>query len=59
MYRIRLALENTQTGDSQMLIYQFDPATLTQAKWSAAFPAVSAALQALVAASTPKEPATW
>lgn len=59
MYKINLTLSNPQTGDSQSLVYQFDPALLTQAKWNAAFPSVQAALTTLQTASTPKEPPTW
>lgn len=59
MYKIRLTLENPITGDSKAMIFQFDPPTLDQAKWSSAFPDVRAELDALIATSTPKEPATW
>lgn len=59
MYKITLTLLNPQTGDSNELTYQFDPATITQAKWDAAFPAVQAQLTALVTLSSPKEVATW
>lgn len=59
MYRIQLLLLNPMGNDSETLAFQFDPATLTQAKWSAAFPTVQASLNTLVQRSTPKEPPTW
>lgn len=59
MYRITLTMENPITGDRKAMIYQFDPDLLTQTKWNAAFPDVRAELDALIASSTPKEPATW
>ena len=59
MYRINLTFSNPITGDNQVLAFEFDPATLTQAKWDAAFPAVQAALATLQARSTPLEPPTW
>lgn len=59
MFRIRLSLENPLTGDSEGMVFQFDPASLTQAKWNTAYAAVAAKLATLVANSTPKEPATW
>lgn len=59
MYKINLTLSNPLTGDSEVLIFQFDPATLTQAKWNAAFATLQASLNALKARSTPLEPATW
>jgi hypothetical protein len=59
MYRINLTLTNAMTGDSVTMTFQFDPATLTQAKWNAAFPSVQAQLVGLQQLSTPKEPATW
>ena len=59
MYRIRLTLENPITGDSEALIFQFDPPSLTQTKWNNAYTAVKGKLDTLVAESTPKEPATW
>lgn len=59
MYTITLSLRNPITGDSEVMTYQFDPATLTQAKWSAAFTAVQAKLTTLVSRATPLEPPTW
>lgn len=59
MFIIDLTLRNPITGDSEAMIFQFDPVTLDQAKWNSAFPAVRARLDALVASSTPKEPPTW
>ena len=60
MYKITVTLENPISGGRKAMIYQFDPATMTQAKWSGAFPAVKAELDALVADSVPpKEPPTW
>lgn len=59
MYRITLTLTNPMTSDNEVLNFQFDPPTLDQAKWNAAFPTVKARLDALVARSVTKEPATW
>lgn len=59
MYKITLSISDPLTGDTEVLAYQFDPATLTQTKWNGAFPAVNTALQTLVARATPKEPPTW
>lgn len=59
MYKIQLILQNPMTGDNEVMTYQFDPATLTQTKWAAAFPAVQTRLQALVTRATPLEPQTW
>jgi hypothetical protein len=59
VYRISLTLTNAMTGDSSVITFQFDPTTLTQAKWNAAFGAVQAQLTTLHDLSTPKEPATW
>jgi hypothetical protein len=59
MYKITLTLENPVTGDRSAMVYQFDPPTLTQTKWDTAFPAVRAALDALISSATVKEPPTW
>jgi hypothetical protein len=59
MYRIQLTLSDPLMGDSETLTFQFDPATLNQAKWNAAFPTVQGSLTTLVTRATPKEPPTW
>lgn len=60
MYKVTLTFLNPITGDSDSsLIFQFDPATLDQTKWSGAYPTVKAKLDALVSSSTPKEPPIW
>lgn len=59
MYRIQLSLSNPQTGDSEILTFQFDPTALNQTKWNSAFPTVQASLNTLVTRATPKEPPTW
>lgn len=59
MYRIILTIINPQTGDSKVIEKQFDPALMSQAKWTAAYPAVKVEIDALVAESTPKEKDTW
>lgn len=59
MYRIQLTLLNPIANDSEALTFQFDPATLTQAKWTAAFPTVQTSLNTLISRSTPKEPLQW
>jgi hypothetical protein len=48
------------SGESQLITRQFDPATMTQAKWAAAFPAVvKPAIDALVQSAATAEPTTW
>lgn len=59
MYTIELTIKNPITGESRRLIYQFNPATMTQAKWTAAFPTVETEINGLVTASEPNEPPTW
>lgn len=59
MFRISLTLTNAMTGDSSVITFQFDPATLTADKWTGAFPAVQAQLETLKQLSTPKEPPIW
>ena len=59
MYKITLTLANPMTGDNEVLVFQFDPPTLDQAKWSAAFPTMKARLDALVARAAATEPAKW
>lgn len=56
MYRLTVVIENRETGDNTQVQRLFDPATLTQAKWAAAWPAaIKPAIDALVASSTPNE----
>jgi hypothetical protein len=59
MYTITVTLKNPITSKTAQLYYQFDPNTLDQAKWSAAFPAVAAELATLKTASTTEEPPVW
>lgn len=59
MYKITLILTNAMTGDSEAMTFQFDPATLNAAKWTAAFPTVQTRLTTLQQRSTPLEPLTW
>lgn len=65
MYKIQLVIVNPMgsktdgSADSERLLYQFDPTTMTAAKWAAAFPAVQASVNTLVTRSAPEEPATW
>lgn len=63
MYRLTLTLTNPMTGDNEVMTYQFDPATLDQAKWNTGFPAVDARLAALKARAGgqngTKEPDIW
>jgi hypothetical protein len=63
IYKIQLVIINpTQlsgAGDSESVMMKFDPATLDQAKWNSAFPAVQAMLATLEARSTANEPPTW
>jgi hypothetical protein len=60
MYLISLSLSNPMVHSAPTtLSYQFDPSTLTAAKWASALPAVQSALTALVSASTSSEPSTW
>lgn len=59
MFTIELNLANPVTGQSKRMFYQFDPATMTQAKWSAAFAAVKAEIDALSALAVQNNPPTW
>ena len=63
MYKIQLTVVNPMqidgSGDSERVLFQFDPATLDEAKWTSAFPAVQAMLATLENRSTPNEPPTW
>ena len=60
MFTIELTITNPTSGENQRIIRQFDPATMTQAKWAAAFPvAVKPAIDALVASAPANEPAVW
>ena len=63
MYKIQLVIinpmQNDGSGDSERVMFQFDPATLDAAKWASAFPAVQTMLATLQARSTPNEPPTW
>jgi hypothetical protein len=44
------------TGELHDLAFQFDPATVTLADWTAAWPSVKAAIDSLVAAAARSEP---
>lgn len=61
MYKITLTIENPMSGIRKALVFQFDEDTLTQPKWTSAFPAVDAALTEVKTQSAEpnKEPATW
>ena len=63
IYKIQLTvinpMQNDGSGDSERVLFKFDPATLDQTKWNTAFPAVQAMLATLEARSTPNEPPTW
>lgn len=59
MYKIILTLSNPMAADSEVMEFQFDPATLNQAKWNAAFDAVAARLATLKARAANEEPPTW
>jgi hypothetical protein len=63
MYTITLTIKNPVTGRARQLYYQFDPNTLDQAKWSAAFPFIQTELNALkgdsAAGGASPEPPTW
>jgi hypothetical protein len=58
MFKIDLTITNPMTGETRNLRYQFDPATMAQAKWTAAYPTVQTAIDALVTAAT-NEPPKW
>jgi hypothetical protein len=54
MYRIQMIVENPILGDSRSMTFQFDPATLDQAKWDAGYQYVKARVDELLAsAATP------
>lgn len=61
MFLITLTMQNPLAPSVPAidLKFQFDPATMTQAKWAGAFPTVQSALNQLIADTTPKEPAIW
>ena len=61
MYRITLTIDNPMSGLRKALVYQFDEDTLTEAKWTSAFPEVNTALQEVKtqSAAPGKEPAVW
>lgn len=63
MYKIQLVvinpMQNDGSGDSEKVLFQFDPATLDQTKWNSAFPEVQTMMATLKARSTPNEPPTW
>lgn len=61
MYRITLTIENPMSGIRKALVYQFDEDTLTEAKWTSAFPSVDEALTEVKTASAVegKEPPVW
>lgn len=61
LLRIELNIINPMAGTSRNLSYQFDPATMTQAKWSAAFPTVQGKINEVAtdAGTNPNEPPVW
>lgn len=61
MYKITLTIENPMSGIRKALVFQFDEDTLTEPKWTSAFPAVDAALTEVKVASAEegKEPPIW
>ncbi len=57
MYKIYITVENPVLGENRALVYQFDPATLTQAKWDGGFTTVRAKIdELLAAAASPARP---
>jgi hypothetical protein len=59
VYRIILRVVNPMTTESRTLDYQFDPASMTQAKWDGAYAAVQAKINELTTAAPTSEPPTW
>lgn len=61
MYKITLTIENPMAGIREAMPFQFDEKTLTQDKWTGAFPAVVDALTKVKTASAEpgKEPQVW
>lgn len=60
MFTIELTITNPASNESRRIVRQFDPATMTQAKWAAAFtPAVKPEIDALVASADANEPQKW
>lgn len=49
MYKIQVTIENPMLGASRVLVYQFDPATLNQAKWNDGYTTVKAVIDDLLA----------
>lgn len=60
MYTIQVIIRNPMSDTSPAVMnYQFDPATMTQEKWSGAWEAIKTELDALVATFKEKEPTVW
>lgn len=61
IFRIDLTVTNPMAGTNRVLTYQFDPATMTQQKWTNAYPTVKAKIDELTAdaGTNPAEPPTW
>lgn len=59
IYTLTLTFTNPLTNGRKARVVKFDPDTFTQTKWNNAYPTVRADLDELIAAETPKEPATW
>lgn len=59
MYKIQLIVQNPLTGANRTLVFKFDPATITEAKWTAAYSTVRAEIDGLVAAAATTEPPAW
>jgi len=55
-YEIQINVSNPVTGESRLLKFQFDPATLTSAKWDGAYVQVSAAVNDLLASAVTSQP---
>lgn len=61
LFRIEVRIVNPMAGTERTIVRQFDPASMDQAKWNTAFPAVKPLIDELKtdAATNPNEPAVW
>lgn len=59
--RVELNIVNAQAGTNRLVRRQFDPASMTAAKWAAAWPLVQGLINELKddATTNPNEPETW
>lgn len=59
MFVINVTISNPMARESRTIDRQFDPATMTQAKWTAAWPTIKAEIDALMGTAQTAEPTPW